>query len=98
VKSEPGLSLHEVHLTRKRLFSPANWTYNLRKRLVVKCYIWNLAWCGAETWTLRKVDQKYLGSFEMWYWRKMERISWTDHVRNERNITESRRKGISHKD
>jgi hypothetical protein len=23
---------------------------------------------GAETWTLRKVDEKYLESFEMWCW------------------------------
>jgi hypothetical protein len=38
---------------------------------------------GAETWTLRKVDQKYLESFEMWGWRRMEMISWTDRVRNE---------------
>jgi hypothetical protein len=28
-------------------------------------------------------DQKYLGSFEMWCWRRMEKISWTDRVRNE---------------
>jgi hypothetical protein len=38
---------------------------------------------GAETWTLRKVDQKYLERFEMWCWRRMEKISWTDRVRNE---------------
>ena len=38
---------------------------------------------GAETWTLREADQKYLDSFEMWCWRRMEKISWTDHVRNE---------------
>jgi hypothetical protein len=38
---------------------------------------------GAETWTLRKVDQKYLESFEMWCWRRMEKIGWTDRVRNE---------------
>jgi hypothetical protein len=37
---------------------------------------------GAETWTLRTVDQKHLESFEMWCWRTMEKISWTDHVRN----------------
>jgi hypothetical protein len=30
-----------------------------------------------------QVDQKYLESFEMWCWRKMEKIIWTDHVRNE---------------
>jgi len=42
-----------------------------------------LALYGAETWTLRPVDQKHLESFEMWCWRRMEKISWTDHVRNE---------------
>jgi hypothetical protein len=31
----------------------------------------------------RAVDQKHLESFEMWCWRMMEKISWTDHVRNE---------------
>jgi len=34
-------------------------------------------------WTFRAVDQKHLESFEMWCWRRMEKISWTDHVRNE---------------
>jgi hypothetical protein len=29
------------------------------------------------------VDQKQLESFEMWCWRRMEKISWIDHVRNE---------------
>ena len=28
-------------------------------------------------------DQEHLESFEMWCWRRMEKISWTDHVRNE---------------
>ena len=54
----------------------------LRKKLV-KCYIWSIALYGAETWTLRAVDQKHLESFEMSCWRRMEKISWTDHVRNE---------------
>jgi len=49
----------------------------------VKCYIWSIALYGAETWTLRAVDQKHLESFEMWCWRRMEKISCTDHVRNE---------------
>ena len=47
-----------------------------------KCYIWSIALHGAEIWTLRAVDQKHLESFEMWCWRRMEKISWTDHVRN----------------
>jgi len=54
----------------------------LRKK-PVKCCIWSVALYGAETWTLRAVDQKHLESFEMLCWRRMEKISWTDHVRNE---------------
>jgi len=49
----------------------------------VKCYIWSIALYGAETWTLRAVDQKHLESFRMSCWRRMEKISWTNHVRNE---------------
>ena len=55
---------------------------NSRKKLV-KCYTWSTALYGAETWTLRSVDQKHLECFEMWCWRRVEKISWTDHVRNE---------------
>jgi len=42
-----------------------------------------MALYGAETWTLRAADQNYVESFETWCWRRMEKISWTDHVRNE---------------
>jgi hypothetical protein len=63
--------------------------WELRKKLV-KCYIWIVALYGAETWTLRAVYQKHLESFEMWCWRRMEKISWTNHVsqgvKEQRNI------------
>jgi hypothetical protein len=38
---------------------------------------------GAETWTPWKVHVKYLESFEAWCWRRMEKISWTDRLKNE---------------
>ena len=38
---------------------------------------------GAETWTLRKVDEKYLVSYKMWFLRRMEKISCKDCVINE---------------
>jgi hypothetical protein len=66
---------------KKALFT-STLDLELRKKLV-KCYIWSIALYGAETWTLRAVDQKHLQSLEMWSWRRMEKISWTDHVRNE---------------
>jgi hypothetical protein len=41
------------------------------------------ALCGAETWTIWAVDQKHQKSLGMWCWRRMEKITWTDHLRNE---------------
>jgi hypothetical protein len=56
----------------KKKTSPTNSTFftmklvlNLQRELV-KCYIWSVALCGAGTGTLREVDRKYLGSFEVW--------------------------------
>ena len=67
---------------KKRTLFTSTLDLELRKK-VVKCYVWSIALYGTETWTLRAVDQKRLESFEMWCWRRMEKISWTDHVENE---------------
>jgi hypothetical protein len=67
---------------KKRILFASTLDLELRKKLV-KYYIWSIALYGAETWTLQAVDQKHLESFEMWCWKRMEKISWTDHVRNE---------------
>ena len=75
---------------KKALFT-STLDLELRKKLV-KCYIWSIALYGAETWTLRAVDQKHLESFEMWCWRRMENISWTDHVRNEEVLKSTSRR------
>jgi hypothetical protein len=74
------IAMAKTVFNKKKNIFTSKLDLNLRKKLV-KCYIWSMALYGAETWTLRKVDQKYLES--MWYWRRMEKISWTDRVRNE---------------
>jgi len=66
---------------KKNLFTSKLDLYLWKK--LVKCYIWSMALYGAETWTLRKADKKDLESFEMWCWKRMEKIIWTDHVRKE---------------
>ena len=62
----------------------------------MKCYIWSIALCGAETGTLRAVDQKQLENFEIWCWRRTEKISWTDHVRNEVLLRVKKHRNILH--
>jgi len=77
---------------KKRTLFTGTLDLELRKKLM-KCYVWSIALYGAETWTLRAVDQKHLESFKMWCWRRIGKISWTDHVRNEevlRRVKEQR--------
>jgi len=45
--------------------------------------IWSVVLYGSETWTMRKEDIKRLEAFEIWIWRRMERISWVEHKTNE---------------
>jgi hypothetical protein len=67
---------------KKRTLFTSALDLELRKKLV-KCYIWSIALYGDDTSTLWAVDQKHLGSFKIWCWRRMGKISCTDHVRNE---------------
>jgi hypothetical protein len=68
---------------------------NLRKKLV-KWYIWNIGCYGAETWTLRKVDQKHMESFKMWCWRRWRRSFGKIVWEMSKYYTESSRKGMSY--
>jgi len=52
--------------------------------------------CGAEMWTLRKIDTKCFDSVESWCWRNLvvrdQKISWTETVKKEEvSQTQSRR-------
>jgi hypothetical protein len=76
------IAMAKAAFNKKKALFTSKLDLNLRKKLV-NCYIWGITVYGAETWTLRRVDQKYLESFEMWCWRRMENIIWTDRVRNE---------------
>jgi hypothetical protein len=39
---------------------------------------------GTETRKFKQEDKKYLKSSAIWSWRKIQKIIWTDHVRNEK--------------
>ena len=44
--------------------------------------MWSIALYGAETWTLLWNEQKQLEAFEMWIWSRIERVKWTDNIKN----------------
>jgi hypothetical protein len=77
-----SIAMAKAAFKKKKTIFTSKLDLHLRKKLV-KCYIWSMALYGAGSLALRKVYQKYLESFEMWCWRRMEKISLTDHVGNE---------------
>jgi hypothetical protein len=56
-----SIAMAKAAFNKKKNLFTSKLDLNLRKKLA-KCYIWSITLCGAETWTLRKVDQKYLES------------------------------------
>jgi len=56
------IAMAKAAFNRKRALFTSTLDLKLRKKLV-KCHIWSIAFYGADTWTLRAVDQKHLGSF-----------------------------------
>jgi len=57
------------------------------KKRIMKCMVWSVALYAAETWTLTQTDRRRLEAFEMWTWRRMEKISWLDKVTNKEVLT-----------
>ena len=48
-----------------------------------KCYVWSIALYGLEL-TLRKLEPKYF--FEIWRWRRMKKVKWSEKVTNEQVV------------
>jgi hypothetical protein len=45
------------------------------------CYVWGIDLYGLQT--LRQLERKYLKSFEMWCWRRMETMKSSEEVTNQ---------------
>ena len=63
-------------LTSKKL------SMKLRHRLLV-CYVFSVILYGCETWTLTKALMDKIEACEMWFLRRMGKISWKQKMRNE---------------
>ena len=52
------------------------------KKKLLSCHVWRAALYGSDTWTLRTLEKNNLKNFEMWGWRKMEKIKLSEKVTN----------------
>ena len=57
------------------------------KMKLVRSLVWTVL-TGAEGWTRKKADEKRIESAEMWIYRRMLRVSWTEHRTDESILLE----------
>lgn len=63
------------------VFKSHNLTLDTKTRLL-KCYVFSVLLYGVEAWTLTEATTKKLRAFELWLYRRMLRISWTQKITN----------------
>ena len=81
-KSRWKLSRPKVAFNRKISFLTIKLNIEYGKKLV-RSSVLSVAPYGSKIWTIRKLERKYLESFKIWCWKKMEKIKWTEKVTNE---------------
>ena len=43
---------------------------------------------GCESWTIRKAEHQRIDAFELWYWRRLLRVPWTERRSNQSILKE----------
>ena len=49
---------------------------------LLKVLVFPIAIYGAENWTMRKHERRKIDAFELWYWRRVLRVSWMERKTN----------------
>ena len=48
------------------------------KAHLVKAMVFPLVMYGCESWTLKKIEHRRIDAFELWCWRRLLRVPWTE--------------------
>jgi len=76
------IALGKEAFNKKKDLMQKSLSLHLRK-CMVKVFVLSVVLYGSETWTLQKEDIQRLEAFEVWIWRRMMKVSWTEHKTNE---------------
>ena len=64
------------------------------KHRVLKAYVWSVILYGCESWTITEDIRKKLEAAEMWFLRRMLRISWKEKKTNEEVLEQAETKRL----
>ena len=55
---------------------------------LIKGMVFSLVMYGCESWTIKKADHRQTDSFELWCWRRLLRVPWTERWSNQSILKE----------
>ena len=58
------------------------------KVCLVKAMVFPVVMYGCESWTIKKAEHRRIDAFELWYWRRLLRVSWAAKRSNESTLKE----------
>ena len=55
---------------------------------LVKAVVFLVVMYGCESWTIKKAECQRIDAFELWYWRRLLKVSWTTRRSNQSIVKE----------
>ena len=55
---------------------------------LVKAMVFPVVMYGCENWTIKKAERRRIDAFELWCWRRLMRVPWTDRRSNQSILKE----------
>ena len=53
------------------------------KVCLVKAMVFPVVMCGCESWAIKKTEHRRIDAFELWCWRRLLRVPWTERRSNQ---------------
>ena len=50
---------------------------------LVKVMVFPVVMCGCESWTIKKAESQIIDAFELWCWKTLLRVPWTERRSNQ---------------
>ena len=69
------------------IFKSRNITLTTKVRLV-KAMVFPVVMYGCESWTIKKAEHQRIDAFELWCWRRLLRVPWTERRSNQSILKE----------
>ena len=58
------------------------------KVCLVKAMVFPVVMYGCESWTIKKAECRRIDTFDLWYWRRLLRVTWTARRSNQSVLKE----------